>query len=92
MNDPLRSTYSVPCRFFGSISLELFVLQYHIWLANDAHGLLVLANHIPPFLNTSLTTIIFFVLAYEVRVVTSSLGKYLEHGSYHLFEKDTTHV
>jgi hypothetical protein len=36
----LRSSHSRLFAWFGRCSLETFVLQYHIWLAADAHGLL----------------------------------------------------
>jgi hypothetical protein len=34
----LRSRYSSFFAWFGRISLELFLAQYHIWLAADADG------------------------------------------------------
>ncbi|GIY77377.1 n-acetylneuraminate 9-O-acetyltransferase [Caerostris extrusa] len=38
----LRTKYSMFFAWFGNISLELFIAQYHIWLAADTHGVLVL--------------------------------------------------
>lgn len=34
----LRCRYSSFFAWFGRISLELFISQYHIWLAADTHG------------------------------------------------------
>jgi hypothetical protein len=38
----LRNHYSTAWAWIGKISLETFVLQYHIWLASDTKGLLSL--------------------------------------------------
>uniref|UniRef100_T1KKL8 Cas1p 10 TM acyl transferase domain-containing protein n=1 Tax=Tetranychus urticae TaxID=32264 RepID=T1KKL8_TETUR len=43
----LRSRYSIFFAWFGRISLELFICQYHIWLAADTHGVLVLIPSFP---------------------------------------------
>ena len=49
----LRTRYSSFFAWFGHISLELFISQYHIWLAADTHGVLVLLPGYP-VLNLSL--------------------------------------
>ena len=53
---------------------QLFIAQYHIWLANDTHGILVLLpGH--PLLNFLLTTTVFVLIAQDVRDVTVHLQK-----------------
>ncbi|KAK9396257.1 CAS1 domain-containing protein 1 [Crotalus adamanteus] len=42
-----RSVYSSFFAWFGRISLELFICQYHIWLAADTKGILVLIPGTP---------------------------------------------
>lgn len=61
----LRTRYSTFFAWFGKISLELFVGQFHIWLAADLNGILVLA---PKYnnLNVFLTSFIFVCAAHEV--------------------------
>ena len=62
--------------FTNFIPFQLFIAQYHIWLANDTHGILVLLpGH--PLLNFLLTTTVFVVIAQDVRAVTVQLQKIL---------------
>jgi len=37
----LRNTHSTVFAWLGQFSLEIFVLQFHIWLAGDSNGILV---------------------------------------------------
>ncbi|CAG9855806.1 unnamed protein product [Phyllotreta striolata] len=71
----LRTRYSSLFAWFGEISLELFISQYHIWLAADTHGVLVL---IPgyPVLNLIITTYIFVCASHEVHNITKVLLPY----------------
>jgi len=88
---PLRSRFSSFFAWFGRISLELFISQYHIWLAADTHGrktpLKVLFTHfflsgvlvlIPnyPVVNLLLTSFIFVCVAHEVQAVTNTLAPF----------------
>ncbi|CEP13705.1 hypothetical protein [Parasitella parasitica] len=41
----LRNTYSEFYAFIGKISLETFIGQFHMWLAGDTKGLLVVLAH-----------------------------------------------
>lgn len=72
----LRSWYSKFFAWFGDISLELFVGQYHIWLAQDGHGLLVF---IPGWwsLNVLLTTTMFVAVCHELHKLTGQLQFYI---------------
>ncbi|KAF5272738.1 hypothetical protein FQA39_LY07765 [Lamprigera yunnana] len=71
----LRTRYSSFFAWFGNISLELFISQYHIWLAADTHGVLVL---IPgyPVLNLIVTSFIFVCASHEVHRLTKVLLPY----------------
>lgn len=46
--------------------------QYHIWLAADTHGVLVLIPNYP-VLNVMVTTYILVCVAHEVHVITGQL-------------------
>ncbi|KAM8966254.1 N-acetylneuraminate (7)9-O-acetyltransferase [Pelodytes ibericus] len=69
-----RSVYSSFFAWFGKISLELFICQYHIWLAADTKGILVL---IPgnPMLNIIISTFIFVCVAHEISHITNILAQ-----------------
>ncbi|KAK7898773.1 hypothetical protein WMY93_019626 [Mugilogobius chulae] len=71
-----RSVYSSFFAWFGKISLELFICQYHIWLAADTKGILVL---IPgnPSLNILLSSFIFVCVAHEISLITNVLAQLL---------------
>ncbi|XP_048848839.1 N-acetylneuraminate 9-O-acetyltransferase [Brienomyrus brachyistius] len=70
----VRSLYSSFFSWFGRISLELFICQYHIWLAADTKGILVL---IPgsPMLNVIISTFIFVCVAHEISQITNELAQ-----------------
>ncbi|KAM4631022.1 N-acetylneuraminate (7)9-O-acetyltransferase isoform 2-T2 [Polymixia lowei] len=69
-----RSLYSSFFAWFGKISLELFICQYHIWLAADTKGILIL---IPgnPSLNIIVSTFIFVCVAHEISLITNDLAQ-----------------
>ncbi|XP_018325251.1 N-acetylneuraminate 9-O-acetyltransferase [Agrilus planipennis] len=71
----LRTRYSSFFAWFGEIYLELYVSQYHIWLAADTHGVLVL---IPgyPMLNIMITSFIYVCASHEVHRLTKILLPY----------------
>lgn len=54
--------------------LQLFICQYHIWLAADTKGILVL---IPgnPSLNIMVSTFIFVCVAHEISLITNDLAQ-----------------
>ncbi|XP_053658423.1 N-acetylneuraminate 9-O-acetyltransferase [Anopheles marshallii] len=71
----LRTRYSTFFAWFGKISLELFLCQYHIWLAADRNGVLVLLPGFPT-LNVLITSFIFVCVSHEIHRVTSVLLPY----------------
>lgn len=71
----LRTRYSTFFAWFGTISLELFISQYHIWLAADTHGVLVLVPGYP-VLNLIVTSFIFVCASHEVNKLTEILLPY----------------
>ncbi|XP_048576358.1 N-acetylneuraminate 9-O-acetyltransferase [Nematostella vectensis] len=72
----MRSRFSRFYAWVGSISLELFIGQYHIWLAQDTRGVLVLIPGYPA-LNAILTSFVFVCVCHEVNKVTSALSREL---------------
>nr|CAB3227707.1 CAS1 domain-containing protein 1 [Phallusia mammillata] len=71
-----RSGYSSFFAWFGKISLELFIGQYHIWLAADTKGVLVLTSPYWPSLNLVVTTIVFVCVAHEINYLTGVFVKF----------------
>lgn len=57
-------------------ALQLFIAQYHIWLAADTHGLLVLVPSYP-VLNVIIISFIFVCTAHEIHSLTFILVKYV---------------
>ncbi|XP_044535790.1 N-acetylneuraminate 9-O-acetyltransferase isoform X3 [Gracilinanus agilis] len=71
-----RSVYSSFFAWFGKISLELFICQYHIWLAADTRGVLVLVPG-SPALNITVSTFVFVCVAHEISRITNDLAHVL---------------
>lgn len=71
----LRTRYSEFFAWFGRISFELFICQYHIWLAADRHGVLVLLPGFPT-LNMIIVSFIFVCASHEVHRLTQVLLPY----------------
>ena len=55
--------------------IQLFILQYHIWLAADSHGVLILVPSYP-VLNVLVTLFIFVCACHEMHSLTRKLTKY----------------
>ncbi|MPC25017.1 CAS1 domain-containing protein 1 [Portunus trituberculatus] len=72
----LRTRYSSFFAWFGRISLELFVCQYHVWLAADTHGVLVLIPSYP-VANVLVTSFIFICICHELHHITDVLTPFL---------------
>ncbi|KAK7113317.1 N-acetylneuraminate (7)9-O-acetyltransferase-like isoform X2 [Littorina saxatilis] len=71
----LRTRYSSFFAWFGKISLELFICQYHVWLAADTHGVLVMLPSYP-VLNVVVTSFILICVAHEINAICNALVKY----------------
>ncbi|ESN92156.1 hypothetical protein HELRODRAFT_89851, partial [Helobdella robusta] len=67
-----RRKFSAFFAWFGKMSLELFIAQYHIWLAADTHGILVLIPSYP-VMNLIVTSFVFVCVAHEIKLLTSLL-------------------
>ncbi|XP_065185480.1 N-acetylneuraminate 9-O-acetyltransferase-like isoform X2 [Sycon ciliatum] len=70
--EPLRHHYSQFFDWVGIYSLELFIAQYHILLANDTRSLLVLVEG-NPILNICIVTTIFVLVSHTVAECTHML-------------------
>ncbi|OQR73458.1 CAS1 domain-containing protein 1-like [Tropilaelaps mercedesae] len=71
----VRAKYSALFAWFGELSLELFVCQYHVWLSAGTHGVLVLIPNYP-VLNVCITSFILVSIAHEVKQLTAYLTRY----------------
>ena len=75
INATLRSGSSQVFGFIGKCSLETFIMQYHLWLAADTKGILIV---IPwtrwRILNMIITTTIFVWLSNQVAQATTVLS------------------
>jgi len=58
------------------IFLQLFIGQYHIWLAADTRGVLVLGPPGYPTANLVLGTLIFVCVAHEINRLTGIFAKH----------------
>jgi hypothetical protein len=75
--DSLRNYYSHRFAWFGNISLELFIGQFHIWLAQDTRGILVFFPAFPLWLNMMISSVTFVCIAHEIHEITEALAAVL---------------
>ncbi|TBU63674.1 O-acetyltransferase [Dichomitus squalens] len=77
-NAILRSGSSRAFAFIGTCSLETFIIQYHLWLAGDTKGILVVipGRHSRP-LNLLLTTIVFVYISHLVAKATGEITNWI---------------
>ncbi|KAI0673403.1 Cas1p-domain-containing protein [Trametes maxima] len=77
-NAILRSASSRVFAFIGTCSLETFIIQYHLWLAGDTKGILVVlpGRHSRP-LNLLLTTIVFIYVSHLVAKATGEFTNWI---------------
>jgi hypothetical protein len=75
-NTTLRSVTSAAFIFVGKCSLELFIIQYHFWLAGDTKGvLLVIPGTKWRPVNFVLTSFIFVYLCHRIANATGEVTK-----------------
>ncbi|OSC99465.1 O-acetyltransferase [Trametes coccinea BRFM310] len=77
-NAILRSASSRVFAFIGRCSLETFIIQYHLWLAGDTKGILMVipGRHSRP-LNLLLTTVIFVYVSHLVAKATGEFTNWI---------------
>jgi len=74
----LRSTSSQMFRFIGRCSLETFIIQYHLWMAADTKGLLIVVPWTRwRILNMIVTTTIFVWLSNQVAQATTVMTTWI---------------
>ncbi|KAG0248075.1 hypothetical protein DFQ27_001193, partial [Actinomortierella ambigua] len=80
----------------GKCSLETFIGQFHMWLAGDTKGLLVLSPWIDGVLtrwvNLAVSTLVFVVISNEVSGATGLLSDWLVTGCELNIKSDNTKV
>ncbi|KAI0686813.1 O-acetyltransferase [Cytidiella melzeri] len=77
-NIVLRSASSRMFMFVGKCSLETFIIQYHLWLAGDTKGiLLVIPGTRWRPLNMVITSMMFIYVSHHVSNATNDLTKWL---------------
>ncbi|KAI8994499.1 10 TM acyl transferase domain found in Cas1p-domain-containing protein [Pilobolus umbonatus] len=79
----LRNTHSHFFAFIGKISLETFIGQFHIWLAADTKGLLVVLsmpnwmNGVGWWVNLMVSTFLFLVICYYTSQSTQVISGWI---------------
>jgi len=71
----LKDKYSFLFNWFGKISLELYLCSFHVWLAADSNGVLVLLPGYP-VMNMLITSFIFLSVAHELHLISKSIAHY----------------
>lgn len=71
----VRGWHSTFFAWFGRMSVELFVLQNHVWLTANTNGVLVLVPSFP-VLNVLVTLFLFVSAAHTMHAVTNKLTRY----------------
>jgi N-acetylneuraminate 9-O-acetyltransferase len=73
----LRNTHSAGFAFIGRCSLETFILQFHIWLAGDTKGILVIVGPSQwRWVSFIFGTIVFVFISWKVANLTGTLTEW----------------
>lgn len=83
-----RNTYSKFFAFIGKISLETFIGQFHMWLAADTKGLLVvipnaswvIKTQAGWWVNLAVSSLVFFFVCYHLSQATGVLTRWICSG------------
>ncbi|EGN95391.1 hypothetical protein SERLA73DRAFT_76503 [Serpula lacrymans var. lacrymans S7.3] len=77
-NPVLRSASSRAFAFVGTCSLETFIIQFHLWLAADTKGLLMMipGENLRP-VNFLITSIIFIYVSHQVARATGDITNWI---------------
>lgn len=74
----LRNTHSTAFAFIGQCSLETFILQFHIWLAGDTKGVLVVIGPSQwRWVSFILGTVVFIFICWKVAAVTGTITQWI---------------
>jgi len=74
----LRNTHSAAFAFIGRCSLETFILQFHIWLAGDTKGiLLVIGPSQWRWLSFIVGTTLFTYMSWKIAAVTGTISEWI---------------
>ncbi|KAJ2767937.1 hypothetical protein IWQ57_003746 [Coemansia nantahalensis] len=73
----LRARSSGAFRFVGLISLELFIAQFHLFLAADTKGILVLVDPRLWFVNLAVTSLVFVAMCRVLGTATGAIASWL---------------
>ncbi|KAG0316760.1 hypothetical protein BGZ99_006695 [Dissophora globulifera] len=80
----LRNTVSTFYTFIGKCSLETFICQFHIWLASDTKGILVVSPWTEGpgswTFNLALSTLLFITISHVLSGATGELSDWLITG------------
>lgn len=74
----LRNAHSAGFAFIGRCSLETFILQFHIWLAGDTKGILVIVGPSQRrWVSFIFGTIVFVFISWKVASLTGTLTDWI---------------